>query len=400
MSERPPVPGPEEGYVPPSYQGYPPSYGAEPGQPAASPVSQPVSQPTPPPAPWAGYGAAPAPVLEDPRLDTEHPHPEPRSYALMLRTWSYEWWRPVVGILLLGIGGFVVVPILLLPVLAVGVLIEGGPFQQSFSDALGLKVVTPSAMLYLNLSLAALVLVAMAIERWLHRLRPRWLISVLPGVRWKFFFVCIGLAVVALVAQLVVGSLLPHDANDLTGHPAKITGTLVATGIVVLLTTPLQAMGEEFAFRGYLTQAFGSLFRSRVVAVVVPSMLFAFAHGLQNFPLFFDRFAFGLLAGFLVIKVGGLEAGIALHILNNLLAFGVAIAFGDIGQSLTVSHVSWWQVPLTVTQNGVYLLLVMYVAKRMGLRTMTAPPGRTEDTNGVVTGPVEEAPAGPTPIGN
>ena len=30
-----------------------------------------------------------------------HPHPEPRSYPLMLRTWDYAWWKPLVGIVLL-----------------------------------------------------------------------------------------------------------------------------------------------------------------------------------------------------------------------------------------------------------------------------------------------------------
>jgi len=29
-----------------------------------------------------------------------HPHPEPRSYPLMLRTWDYKWWKPLLGILL------------------------------------------------------------------------------------------------------------------------------------------------------------------------------------------------------------------------------------------------------------------------------------------------------------
>ena len=68
------------------------------------------------------------------------------------------------------------------------------------------------------------------------------------------------------------------------------------------------------------------------MALLVTSGLFALAHGAQNFPLFFDRFAFGLMAGLTVILVGGLEAGIALHILNNLLAFAVAIAFGDLDE--------------------------------------------------------------------
>lgn len=305
-----------------------------------------------------------------------HPHPEPRSYPLMLRTWNYEWWRPLVGILTLILAGFVVLPLLLLPVLFVGVTLEGGPgaLSHRVMEAASLKSVTPSSMLYLNLSLGSLTLVAMAVVRFLHRLRPRWLSSVLPGIRWRFFFACLGLSVVALTVSVVVGMLLPSDPNQIGGRPNALTGRLIATGIVILLTTPLQALGEEYAFRGYLMQAFGSLTRSRVAAVLATSGLFALAHGVQNFPLFFDRLAFGLMAGFTVVLVGGLEAGIALHILNNLLAFTIAILFGDLHRSLTVSEASWSQLPVTVVQNGVYLLLVLLVARRMGLRNTTSPP--------------------------
>ena len=75
-----------------------------------------------------------------------------------------------------------------------------------------------------------------------------------------------------------------------------------------------------------------------------------------------------------MILVGGLEAGIALHILNNLLAFGVAIALNQLDSTLNVSEASWWQLPLTITQNGVFLVLVLLVARKMGLRNTTAPP--------------------------
>ena len=41
---------------------------------------------------------------------------------------------------------------------------------------------TPWSMLYLNLWLASLTLVAWFVVRVVHRLRPRWLSSVLPGM--------------------------------------------------------------------------------------------------------------------------------------------------------------------------------------------------------------------------
>lgn len=344
----------------------------------------------PPPTPPTSLQAPPQRQWQ-PQM-VAHPHPEPRSYPLMLRTWDYAWWKPVVGFLLLLVGGFILVPLLLLPVLAVAVALQGGSgsFVDQFSDSLRLDSITPASMLYLNLSLAALTLVTMGIVRWVHRLRPRWLSSVMPGMRWKFFFACLGLSVVALITSVLISMLLPQDPNDLSGEPNKLTGTLIATGIVILLTTPLQALGEEYAFRGYLMQAFGSFTHGiaeatgasaqaarRIaisVALVLTSGLFALAHGAQNFPLFFNRFAFGLMAGLVVVLVGGLEAGIALHILNNLVAFAIAIAFGDLQGALTVSEVSWWHLPVTVVQNGIYLLLVLLVARGMGLRNTTSPP--------------------------
>ncbi len=321
------------------------------------------------PYPPTAYAAPPP----DPRL--MHPHPEPRSYPLVLRTWNYRWWKPVLGILF-GLVVFLAVQVALLVVLVVGVVVDGGPgsFSDRMTDAARMETVTPWTMLYVNLSLASLVLVSWLVVRVVHQLRPRWLSSVLPGMRWKFFFVCLGLSVVALIASVGVGFLLPDNPNQLTGTARMPTGQLLATALVILITTPLQALGEEYGFRGYLMQAFGSLFGSRVVAVLLTGLLFALAHGAQNFPLFFDRFAFGVMAGIVVVLVGGLEAGIALHIFNNLLAFGVAIAYNQLDGVLTVSEASWWQLPVTITQNGVFLLLVLWAARRMGLRATSTPP--------------------------
>ena len=78
--------------------------------------------------------------------------------------------------------------------------------------------------------------------------------------------------------------------------------------------------------------------------------------------LFLDRFAFGVMAGLAVILLGGLEAGIALYILNNVVACGIAVAYDQVGRALNVTVVSWWQIPVTVLQNGVYLLLVLGLA--------------------------------------
>jgi membrane protease YdiL (CAAX protease family) len=319
-----------------------------------------------------------APAPAHPRIPLpSFPHAQPTPYHAMLRTWTYAWWRPVVGILVAVVSFFVVPAMVYVVVAAAYSPFQGGNWIDNFVGSADLKHVTSAKLLGLNLGLASLIFVTWFIIRVVHRMRPRWLTSVVPRMRWKFFAVCLGLSAVALAAQLLVGALLPSSAGgDLGGHLNTFTTSTAISALVVLLTTPFQAAGEEYLFRGYLLQAVGSLFGNRWVAIGATATLFALAHGAQNFPLFFDRFAFGLIAGWLVTRTGGLEAGIALHVLNNFLAFGLALSFGNLSDTLNVSEASWWNIVLTVTQSAVYAGLVVVVARRMGLQTHTRPPAQ------------------------
>jgi membrane protease YdiL (CAAX protease family) len=299
----------------------------------------------------------------------------------MLRTWNYAWWKPVVGIILVALGMVVVAPLALLPLLMLGVWLEGGPFWSSFEEAATMQSIGPASLLYLNLTLGSAILVCWLVMRVLHRMRPRWLTSVVPKMRWRFFFICVGFSVVALIAQVVVSVLMPgSQEGDVTATVNEFTRTTAILALVVLVTTPLQAAGEEYVFRGYLMQALGSLFNNRWVALVATATLFAVAHGVQNFPLFFDRFMFGLIAGWLVLRTGGLEAGIAMHILNNFLAFGYALTFSDLTSTLNVTEVGWENIPLTLTQAGTYAALVLVAAKKLNLQTRTNPPYPPQST--------------------
>jgi uncharacterized protein len=350
------------GQRPDEQHGWPPPQPpqAQPPQTQAWPSPQP-SQAWPPPQAWQPYPT--------------FPHSEPQPYHLMLRTWTYAWWKPALGIVISFAAFFVLAALVFIAVAVVIATFQSGSFLDDLSAIFELDSVGPEALLGLNLGLGAMILVTWFVMRFVHRMRPRWLTSVVPKMRWKFFAACLGLAVVALVAQVLVGAAVPGGAgDDLGGALNDFTVSTSLAALVVLLTTPLQAAGEEYLFRGYLLMAVGSMFRNRWVAIVATATLFALAHGAQNFPLFFDRFMFGLIAGWLVVRTGGLEAAIALHILNNFLAFGIALAFGDLGESLNVSEVSWWNILLTLTQSGVYTLLVVLLAHRMGLQTRTRPP--------------------------
>lgn len=368
--QQPPAP-PQGSWPPPPPQQYPPP----PYPPPPYPYGQQVQQAYPAyPPPYPPYPAYPVKPPKPP-----YPHDRPRPYHQILRTWDYAPWRSAVGIIVVVIGFLVIAPVAALPVLFIGLAIEGGDIMDNLESFGTLEKITPSSMLYLNVTLGLAILVTWVAIRLLHGMRPRWLSSIAPKLRWGFLMACLGVSVAALVASFIVGVIVPGTPADqeLSGKLNEFTPTAAWIALIVLLTTPFQAAGEEYVFRGYLLQAIGSFVERtwwKWGAIIITSLLFAMAHGLQNFPLFFDRFMFGFIAGWLAIRTGGLEAGIALHVLNNYLAFGFALAFGDISESLGVSEVSWWNIPVTLTQAGVYAVLVVLVARKMAVRNETNPP--------------------------
>jgi membrane protease YdiL (CAAX protease family) len=291
------------------------------------------------------------------------------------------WQRAAAGVVTALIGLFVVASLVALVPFVLWYAATGADVSASLNRLVDLNHPTPAGLAYLNLTLSMMIPISWGINRFVHGLMPRWLASIAPRLRWRFLLACLGVAIVALFATLLVSAVVPGQSDDVGGHVNAFTSTTRDYLLVLLFLTPFQAAGEEYLFRGYLTQAFGGMFHRAWVAIVVPAFLFGLAHGLgQSIPVFFDRFAFGLVAGALVVLTGGLEAGIAMHVLNNWLAFGLALAYGDMASTLNPTGGTWWSIPVTLTQSLVYLGLAVLVARRMGLATTVDPraPGVLE----------------------
>ena len=285
------------------------------------------------------------------------------------------WWRPVVGAVSLVALFYVIGPVLVqIPFLA-GYALSGADVEEAGRRLVDLDHVTPMSLAYLNLALSVAIPAALVLTRVLHGVSTGWVTSVVGRLRWRWMAVTFGLAFLALLSTLFVGALMPSagEAVDSSGGLNNWTSTTRDFVLVILFLTPLQAAGEEFAFRGYLTQAFGGIFAplgprvARAAAVLAPATLFAIAHGSQDAPTFVARLAFGLVAGILVIETGGLEAGIAMHVLNNFLAYGFALAFSDMTSAINPTDGSWWSLPTVLTQSLVYLALAIWAARRMGV---------------------------------
>lgn len=330
-------------------------------------------------------GTAPAYGEATPPADGSDPHPR------LLRTPRARWWRPLLG-LLLATSTVVVVSVVV--VLVATVAIGSSPTDTGAADALDPG--TWQGLLANNLVIMTMVPAAVLAVLVAHRERPGWLASVTARPRWGLLLRCLGLAALVVVVSFGASYLLP--TSSLLDGTTPSTSALLATLVVILLTTPLQSLAEEVGFRGYLTQAVASWARRPAVGiavgVAVSATSFALAHGAQDTWLFADRLGFALVASWLCWRTGGLEASVALHAVNNVVSLGAGAFAGTLSDSLSLSTLEWQFAALDVASMVVYAALVDRLVRRQ-------PVARLRVLSPVVAvGYPEPRPSTPPPAGD
>ncbi|QDP97243.1 CPBP family intramembrane metalloprotease [Microlunatus elymi] len=295
----------------------------------------------------------------------EQTPPSGALYSQVLRTADHVWWRSLLGVLM-AISLYILLSAVIsqaIVMLSWTITSPGIGFAEYSKQALGFEL--PAGMLAQNLGIAALIPISFATIMLVHHVRPRWLGSVQPRLRWKFVWISLGVAALAFAAV--------HLASIAAGPAVHVRPQqhFWLFAIVIILTSPLQAIGEEYLFRGYLLQAFGSLVKNPWFGVIVSSLVFALFHGTQNLPLFIDRFAFGLLAAMLVMRTGGIEAGVGAHVINNVYAWFLAGLTSTIATSRNLQEIGWVSAAVDVGGFALFAVLAYLAGRKLKLRTLT-----------------------------
>lgn len=380
-------PGPGDPYAPRQPSGWPQQYGATEqgyGVAAGHAPGTPYWEGAPAyPQGWAPglYGAGP-PVK---RARTVEP-PKGRPFHQVARNEAHRWWRPLVGslaIVVIGVG--LAVLVMLVGTIVRAVVTGDAPDTGTDVDSVfGNK----TADLAFDLgSLALFLPVALGVAWLVQRRGPGTLSSVEGRLRWRWLLVCSGLAVLFCVVSYgtsVVAALALDEQPSGDEHWVG-WGRFLAPAIVIILLVPFQAAAEEYVFRGWLLQAvgactlenargragraFSAVFRTPWPGIVVGSALFTAGHGYTSWGIL-DIFLFGAIAAWLAVRTGGLESGIALHVFNNLMAFLLPAAVGEL--DMEQGSVPWQAVVADVIPMLLYALAVGWLARRMRLRNVTA----------------------------
>jgi uncharacterized protein len=222
---------------------------------------------------------------------------------------------------------------LTLLVLQVLALLLVGAIQGS-DDPLSPEL-TPLMSLAVNASIGLTGVVALLVTARMARVPWRELLSgrrALDGRRLAQY----GLGAVVLVgAALGATAIVAPESTGWSGF--AVTGTTIGLLCVTLFTTPLQAIGEELTYRAALMPAAASWLRSRTAAltvgITVSALVFAAMHGSTDPWLAGYFVVVGVSTGLAAVISGGMEAPIAFHVVNNVLAGIVGNLLSDGGNT-------------------------------------------------------------------
>ncbi|MEU8267362.1 CPBP family intramembrane glutamic endopeptidase [Sphaerisporangium sp. NPDC049002] len=296
------------------------------------------------------------------------PSPPGTRYDHLARTSLHRWWRPIVGTALIA-SGFVGIGLF---VIFIGVVVAGLadiPVILQDDRLFGNPVFELAVLL---LSIAAVLPVVFATAWVVQRRPPGTLSSVLGRVRWRWLLICLGVALVALIlgqaAMVATYAVTGESLGNLFGWVGW--DRFLPGLVVILLLVPFQAATEEYIFRGWVLQAFGAYFRTPWPGILLGAAAFTSLHAYTDWGII-DVFSFGALMGWLAVRTGGLEAPIALHVINNVVSFLPAAASGELGDALKQGAVPWQALSGTVVQLGFFVIVVAIIAQRRAIQTVS-----------------------------
>lgn len=346
-----------------------------------------MTQPPVPGAPLPPQHAVQTPAPSDPQYQyPQYPYPQypyvapqPRRVAVPVPagTLAYhrlafkrehpQWWAPLLT------GLLVMAFVIAVTVVAIVALI---PFAGSMAtiqtpDMLGDLVMfdhdQPGMFVLLMLSVIIMLPAAIGASRIVQGRGVGYLTSVTGRMRWGWLGLTLLIATVFYIALHAISFIgQPFPGDGLTAAVQHKNFLLMI--VLILILVPLQCAAEEYVFRGVMMQAIGRWLRNPWWAILLPAPLFMMAHMYDIWGQLSVGFM-AVIAGYLTWRTGGLEAAIALHIINNVSIFMLE-AFGLIDSSTGDTGGVVSLLAMVVLEVS-YAAVVVWFAKRKGIERVS-----------------------------
>jgi len=306
-------------------------------------------------------------VVTPPRTVVEDPAPFHRLYRT---TRTYAWWRPLVAVGVF-IAFFLVAQVILTIAWFVMVFATGALLLTDLTSVDTLltqltDIANPFSLVLL-LGSVAVMLPLVPLALLCAGLRPVGVMhSVALRIRWRWMAWCVIPALVITAVSTGLSFLPLAFGETLTPTPVE-PGTFVLLAVLIMLLVPLQSAAEEYVFRGLIMQTLGAWVRGPWLGIILSTIIFTVGHTQYEIWGMLSVGVMGLGFAIVVWRTGGLEAGIAFHVVNNLVAL-LLLASGAMGTTVMSSEGSDWLAPLVqAVFAAAYIGWIEVVARRRGI---------------------------------
>jgi membrane protease YdiL (CAAX protease family) len=324
-----------------------------------------------PPEAWSGTPAYPGMILPPP---VEDPTPYHRLFRTAPR---YDWWRPLVAVAVF-VAFFLVAQVVVAIGWVIVIIASGASLTDltSIPAVMGqLTDVSNPVSLVLLLGSVAIMLPLVPLAMLCAGLRPVSLRhSVAFRIRWRWMLWCTIPSLVITILSTGLSFLGPLFGVPIEPVPVD-AGRFALLAVLIIVLVPLQSAAEEYVFRGLVMQTIGAWVKNPWVGIIVSTVIFTVGHTQYEIWGLLSVGVMGLGFAIVVWRTGGLEAGIAFHVVNNVVAL-LLLASGSLGTTIMSSEGSDPLAPLVqAVFTAGFVLWVEFAARRQGIsRDRPLPP--------------------------
>lgn len=233
----------------------------------------------------------------------------------------HEWWRYLVGFILIFIASQIgTIPLIL--AVALKIFTNGGDIESLQDQNVMMSVLDSNLTLFLMLFSFAVGLFAIyLVVRYLHKQPFLELTTSRKKTDWGRVFFSFGLIT---VTTLVV-TLLDYYNNPENYVLQFELVPFIILAVIAVIMIPLQTSFEEYLFRGYLMQGIGVIAKNRWLPLIITSVVFGALHlanpevdKLGNIIMIY-YIGTGFFFGIMTLMDEGMELALGFHAGNNLI---------------------------------------------------------------------------------
>lgn len=234
----------------------------------------------------------------------------------------HEWWRYLVGFLIIFLASQIgSIPLLIAVMFKV--MSDGGNIESIQDPNVMMTVLDSNLTLFLMLLSFAIGLLAIyLVVRYFHKQDFVNLTTSRKKIDWGRVFFSFGL--ITITTLVVTGLDYYNNPNDYVFQFDLVPFIILV--VIAVIMIPLQTSFEEYLFRGYLMQGIGVLAKNKWLPLVITSVVFGALH-LANPEV--DKFGkiimiyyigTGFFLGIMTLMDEGMELSLGFHAGNNLIA--------------------------------------------------------------------------------